>query len=236
MIETTLACLILHHFVPLKRVGSTKNYQLLSQSRICGHRRTPNGEHVCLRYFCVFCLRLTHDANIKEIRSKSDWICPTCTGTCCCTRCIRNELITKLALTFVHSDGDLRLLREQTPIASIMSQLSGSITIEAVYLKGSQQRLQHLTRTGKDKSGTKDKKSAGWRQESEKAFVQKKMLQKTRSRLEQEMVRLQKLKEREETNIQLFRNRAQTLAEIRKHRSIKLDSLLFRKNSHFSSS
>lgn len=83
----------------------------------------PDGELVCLRSFCVFCLKISHDSNIKEIRSRSDWVCPVCAGNCCCTRCVRNDLLVKLGFIFIEEGGDIRLLREETPIKSTLDSL-----------------------------------------------------------------------------------------------------------------
>jgi hypothetical protein len=51
---------------------------------------------MCNRYYCYFCLKGSYDTLAENIKDNNEWLCPYCTGTCYCTRCMRNEKILQL--------------------------------------------------------------------------------------------------------------------------------------------
>lgn len=49
----------------------------------------------CGKHYCSLCLKNFYDTSVEEIHCNPEWICPYCTGTCFCTRCLRQEQMTK---------------------------------------------------------------------------------------------------------------------------------------------
>lgn len=58
-------------------------------------------EYTCQRQFCGFCIKTCYDQTIAEIRNNPDWICPYCTGRCFCSRCMRQDQLTKLRAFYI---------------------------------------------------------------------------------------------------------------------------------------
>lgn len=84
-----------------------RNSQLDRKRTHYSHYHKKNGELICGRKFCKTCLKQNYDFNNGEIITKIDWVCPFCLGTCYCTRCLRNDMITRLKGVFIILGGDL---------------------------------------------------------------------------------------------------------------------------------
>eukprot|EP00347_Sterkiella_histriomuscorum_P007486 403348735 len=53
-------------------------------------------ENNCNRQFCSFCLKNIYDVYLIEAQNNKDWICPCCKGNCYCTRCLRQDQLTRV--------------------------------------------------------------------------------------------------------------------------------------------
>jgi hypothetical protein len=55
-----------------------------------------NIKHCCNKYYCSFCLKNYYDISLDFSKYNKDWICPFCTGNCFCSRCMRQDQLTKI--------------------------------------------------------------------------------------------------------------------------------------------
>ena len=53
-------------------------------------------ENVCDKQFCSFCLKNYYEIFLPDAQNDKDWICPYCKGHCFCSRCIRQEQLTRV--------------------------------------------------------------------------------------------------------------------------------------------
>ncbi|KRX08133.1 hypothetical protein PPERSA_01678 [Pseudocohnilembus persalinus] len=68
-----------------------------------------NNDYICLRQFCKTCLKTNYDVNLQEI-DLHDFLCPVCNGTCFCSRCLRQDMISKIKGMYILLGGELSLL------------------------------------------------------------------------------------------------------------------------------
>lgn len=73
-------------------------------------------EFVCLRKYCRTCLKQSYEQVDKN------GLCAFCQGVCFCTRCLRNDMITKLKTIFSQFGGDVCELQE----VSLFERLAAS--------------------------------------------------------------------------------------------------------------
>ena len=74
-------------------------------------------EIACKRYFCKACVTQCYDQDFDSVKADKEWICPYCQvfffallfflnqGICYCSRCLRQDQITKLKALYVALDG-----------------------------------------------------------------------------------------------------------------------------------
>lgn len=77
----------------------------------------------CQRSFCILCLQHNYDNfSYEEIR-KVDWYCPFCKGICTCTRCMRQDQLTKMRAHLFSLGGELsHLLNEKSELDHLFGQ------------------------------------------------------------------------------------------------------------------
>ena len=92
-------------------------------------------KHMCNRYYCYFCLKGSYDTLAENIKDNNAWLCPYCTGTCYCTRCMRNEKILQLIAYYFSINGDINYLHDElVSMNSIIDQLFSNSVMNNIYL------------------------------------------------------------------------------------------------------
>ena len=92
-------------------------------------------KHMCNRYYCYFCLKGSYDTLAENIKDNNSWLCPYCTGTCYCTRCMRNEKILQLIAYYFSINGDINYLHDElVSMNSIIDQLFTNSVMNNIYL------------------------------------------------------------------------------------------------------
>ena len=92
-------------------------------------------KHMCNRYYCYFCLKGSYDTLAENIKDNNAWLCPYCTGTCYCTRCMRNEKILQLIAYYFSINGDINYLyNELVSMNSIIDELFTNFVLNNIYL------------------------------------------------------------------------------------------------------
>ena len=92
-------------------------------------------KHMCNRYYCYFCLKGSYDTLAENIKDNNAWLCPYCTGTCYCTRCMRNEKILQLIAYYFSINGDINYLyNELVNMNSIIDELFTNFVLNNIYL------------------------------------------------------------------------------------------------------
>ena len=61
-----------------------------------------NDEYLCNRKFCKYCLRQNYEDGLDK-----NGLCPFCQGVCFCTRCARNDMITRLKSIYLLLGGQM---------------------------------------------------------------------------------------------------------------------------------
>ena len=90
---------------------------------------------MCNRYYCYFCLKGSYDTLAENIKDNNSWLCPYCTGTCYCTRCMRNEKILQLIAYYFSINGDINYLHDElVSMNSIIDQLFTNSVMNNIYL------------------------------------------------------------------------------------------------------
>ena len=90
---------------------------------------------MCNRYYCYFCLKGSYDTLAENIKDNNEWLCPYCTGTCYCTRCMRNEKILQLIAYYFSINGDINYLyNELVSMNSIIDELFTNFVMNNIYL------------------------------------------------------------------------------------------------------
>jgi hypothetical protein len=69
-----------------------------------------NEEYVCGRKFCRACLKDNYGADWMR---RNNGMCPFCEGVCSCTRCTRNEKMSKLKAFFISLGGNIAQLQSE---------------------------------------------------------------------------------------------------------------------------
>ena len=64
----------------------------------------------CQRSFCILCLQHNYDSFSYDEIKKPDWYCPFCKGICSCTRCMRQDQLTKMRAHLFSMGGSLEYL------------------------------------------------------------------------------------------------------------------------------
>lgn len=62
--------------------------------------------HQCEKYYCENCLKNIYDFDIDELLNQA-FICPSCKNNCTCSRCLRQEELTKIIGAYISLGGDL---------------------------------------------------------------------------------------------------------------------------------
>ena len=92
-------------------------------------------KHMCNRYYCYFCLKGSYDTLAENIKDNNSWLCPYCTGTCYCTRCMRNEKILQLIAYYFSINGDINYMyNELVNMNSIIDELFTNFVMNNIYL------------------------------------------------------------------------------------------------------
>ena len=91
-------------------------------------------KHMCHRYYCYFCLKGSYDTLAENIKDNNAWLCPYCTGTCYCTRCMRNEKILQLIAYYFSINGDINYLYDELINKnSIIDELFTNLVLNNTY-------------------------------------------------------------------------------------------------------
>ena len=92
-------------------------------------------KQMCNRYYCYFCLKGSYDTLAENIKDNNAWLCPYCTGTCYCTRCMRNEKILQLIAYYFSINGDINYMyNELVNRNSIIDELFTNFVMNNIYL------------------------------------------------------------------------------------------------------
>ncbi|CDW80849.1 UNKNOWN [Stylonychia lemnae] len=79
-------------------------------------------ENVCDKQFCSFCLKNYYEIFLPDAQSDKDWVCPYCKGHCFCSRCIRQEQLTRVrGLLISNSIKDIQKYQRQP--SKVLEQL-----------------------------------------------------------------------------------------------------------------
>ena len=62
-------------------------------------------EYMCSKQFCSFCLKNFYEIVIQDAQKNQNWICPHCTGQCFCSRCMRQDQMTKVRAYLLSISG-----------------------------------------------------------------------------------------------------------------------------------
>ena len=76
----------------------------------------PKKELCCDRLFCSFYLKTYYDQMVNKAKQQSNWTCPYCNGICNCTRCLRQDSLTKLRALYISINGDMEQLEESPSV------------------------------------------------------------------------------------------------------------------------
>lgn len=60
----------------------------------------------CEKYYCKNCLRTVYDIDINDVKKKN-FKCPSCSGRCNCSRCIRQDNLIKQIAYYLNNYGDI---------------------------------------------------------------------------------------------------------------------------------
>ena len=82
-------------------VESTKSgrYSMRKRNSFCNYTKMMEEYH-CNRKFCKYCLKQSYEGGFDK-----NGLCPFCQGVCFCTRCSRQEMITKIKSIFLLLGG-----------------------------------------------------------------------------------------------------------------------------------
>lgn len=96
----------------LQKARASQRFVAKHRNSLTGYARV-NEEYVCGRKYCSGCLK---DNYGKDWMKANNGLCPFCLALCSCTRCLRNEKISKLKAFFLAQGGDLAALHLLSPL------------------------------------------------------------------------------------------------------------------------
>ena len=95
--------------------------ELCMQARF-NMKRAPIQPERCERHFCHTCLMYQYGID-RQACSRNDFFCPFCKGVCVCTRCSRQDQITKMRCHMFALGGDLtHLCDSESPLDRYIGQ------------------------------------------------------------------------------------------------------------------
>lgn len=89
-------------------VETIKSQRYMVRRRNCLQNYTKVGdEYVCNRKFCRYCIKQNYEDGLDK-----NGLCPFCQGVCFCTRCGRNDTITRLKSIYLLLGGDMSTFKD----------------------------------------------------------------------------------------------------------------------------
>lgn len=86
------------------------NRSLLKQRKMDNYSKyyiRHNREWICLRSYCISCLKISYLTKLDSLSGKKNWICPFCAGMCFCVRCFRNDHVNRKKNLLLRLGDDL---------------------------------------------------------------------------------------------------------------------------------